>query len=292
MKDKGKGVGIGIMLAIAVGLWLWARQADGEPLIYTCPYCGAVFSSQAELDAHIETYHPPPTFNWLRPTGHIANGWNDPELAYDGWTDTYAESNSVSPKSWSQPFEFTITPTEISKIRIWQRWRSSHTAIVEVFYNNMWYNIHEDALAGYTWNEISIPGGPQVISKARVTYYNPTRSVSYKFRLCEFGFFGAGEPPGPPTPPPTTTLTGYVTDKITGVPIPGATGTVYQDKGTKTFPYDFFTNAEGYYEITGMLADADQTLMVVYANGYDADTNEHVSISEGANQLDIQMVPA
>lgn len=28
------------------------------PPIYTCPYCGATFSTQAELDAHIESEHP------------------------------------------------------------------------------------------------------------------------------------------------------------------------------------------------------------------------------------------
>jgi len=274
---------------------LYAHIATEHPsVIYTCPHCGAAFSSQAELDAHIETYHPAAEFNWLRPTGHIdpGNGWNDERLAYDGLTDTYAESKSVSPKSWSQPLEFTIAPTEVSAVRIWSRWRSSHTAIIEVLYNGTWHSIYEDSLPGYEWTERSIPGGSQIISQARVTYYNPTRTVSYTFRVSEFEFYGVGEPPEPPTPPPTTNLTGYVTDIITGVPIPGATGTVYQDKGTKTWAHDLVTNAAGYYEIISMIDDADQNLMVIYAYGYKPYSQENVSINRGDNQLDVQMVPA
>ena len=37
------------------------------PTVYTCPYCGATFSSQSALDSHIATYHPPtppPTSGW------------------------------------------------------------------------------------------------------------------------------------------------------------------------------------------------------------------------------------
>jgi len=28
------------------------------PAVYTCPYCGATFSTEAELDAHINAEHP------------------------------------------------------------------------------------------------------------------------------------------------------------------------------------------------------------------------------------------
>jgi len=136
------------------------------------------------LSGSFNTIAPP--FYWLRPTG--ASGWNDSELACDGYTDTYAESSSVSPKSWSQPLVFTIAPTEVSAVRIWSRWRSSHTAVVEAFYNGTWHSIYEGSLPGYEWFEISIPGGAQVIGKARVTYYNPTRSVTYHFRVSEFEF--------------------------------------------------------------------------------------------------------
>lgn len=232
-----------------------------------------------------------PPFSWLRPTGHAdpENGWNDEQLAYDGWTDTFTESRSVGAKSWSRPLEFLITPTEVSAIRIWSRWRSSHIAVIEVFYNETWHRIYEDSLPAYQWVEISIPDGTQLISKARFLYYNLSRSISYTFRIGEFEFYGTGAPPPPPEPIPTTNLTGYVTDRNTGAPIVGVTGSVYQDYDSDTLPHEFTTNAEGYYEITGMIDDADQNLMVVYADGYQTYTDEYVPISEGDNVLNIQM---
>lgn len=267
MKDKGKGVGIGVVLVIAAALWALSKGTGN----------GDNGGNGAK-------------FYWLRPTGHIAAGWNNPELAYDGLTETYAQSAGVSPQSWSQPLEVTIPATEVTKIRIWSRWRSSHSAIVEAFYDGAWHIIREQAsLPSYQWTEIPIPGGAQTIGSARVTYYNPTRSVSYTFRVCGFEFYGIGEPPEPPGPIPTTKLFGYVTDKNTGAPIPFATGTVYQDKGTGTKSHGLLTNAIGYYEIDNMIDDADQNLMVIYASGYNEYTNDHVRINKGDNRLDIQM---
>jgi len=230
-----------------------------------------------------------PPFYWLRPTG--ASGWNDSELACDGWTDTYAESSSVSPKSWSQPLVFTIAPTEVSSVRIWSRWRSSHTAIIEVFYNGTWHSIYEDYLPAYEWTEISIPGGPQLISRARITYYNPTSSVPYTFRVSEFEFFGTGEPPEPPIPPPTTRLYGSVTNRNTGAPIAGAHGKVYQEYDSEGADYDIATDSQGYYLIDNMTPDAVLNQMVIYADGYVTYTNEDFTISEGDNVLNVQMVP-
>jgi len=239
---------------------------------------------------------PPPNgegFYWLRPTGHVANGWNDAELAYDGWTDTRAEVVNVGTQSWSPYLEFNILPTEISAVRWWGSSPvSPRTVQVLVFYSGAWHLIYEGS-AVKMWDEgLPIPGGAQVISGARIRFYNPSRSIRMKFRVNEFQFFGYAEaPPEPPIPPPTTNLTGYVTNKLTGAPIAGAIGTVYQDKGTETWPHDLVTNAEGYYEIIGMIDDADRNLMVVYATGYKTYTNENVPISEGDNQLNVRMTP-
>jgi len=43
-------------------------KMEGVALVYTCPYCGATFSSQAELDAHIASEHP--TIKVTCPTCH------------------------------------------------------------------------------------------------------------------------------------------------------------------------------------------------------------------------------
>jgi hypothetical protein len=37
---------------------------EAPPTVYTCPYCGATFSSQAELNAHIQSQHPTPPTGW------------------------------------------------------------------------------------------------------------------------------------------------------------------------------------------------------------------------------------
>jgi len=232
-------------------------------------------------------------FYWLRPTGHVESGWNDEELAYDGWTDTRAEVVGVGTQSWSPYLELTIEPTEISAVRWWGSSPISPRKVqVDVYYNGAYHNIYEGSAAEMWDNGLPIPGGTQVISGARIRFYNPSRTMRMKFRVNEFQFYGyAEEPPPPPTPPPTTNLSGYVTDAHTGAPIVGAVGTVYQDYDTKTEKYNFTTDAQGYYLIDNMLFEVDVTMMVIYADGYVTYTNERVSISEGDNRLDIRMTP-
>jgi len=101
------------------------------------------------------------------------------------------------------------------------------------------------------------------------------------------------KPSGPPPPPPPdkVTLYGLVIDAVTGEPIKGASIIVYQDYGSHTDSYPRTTNSYGYYEIRNMLIDVDLTQMVIYADGYQTYTNEDVSIVEGLNELNIQMVP-
>jgi len=99
--------------------------------------------------------------------------------------------------------------------------------------------------------------------------------------------------PGPPEPPPpgVANLYGFITDAETGEPIVGVDMTVYQDYDMETATYHATTNSQGYYQILDMLFEVDVTQMVVYANGYETYTNEHVPITEGNNSLNIQMSP-
>ena len=43
------------------GIWLFLRQQGEAAIVFTCPYCGDEFATQAELDEHIAIYHPTPT---------------------------------------------------------------------------------------------------------------------------------------------------------------------------------------------------------------------------------------
>jgi len=198
---------------------------------------------------------------------------------------------NVGTQSWSPYLELTIEPTEISAVRWWGSSPVSPKKVqVLVDYSGAWHLIYEGS-AVKMWDEgLPIPGGAQIISGARIRFYNPSLSIRMKFRVNEFQFFGYAEaPPEPSVPPPTTNLTGYVTNKLTGAPIAGAIGTVYQDYDTHTKDYNFTTDAQGYYLIDNMLFEVDVTKMVVYADGYETYTNERVSISEGDNRLDIRM---
>lgn len=232
-----------------------------------------------------------PGFYWLRPTGHVSGEWDDPELAYDGLTDTRAEITNVGTQSWCQYLELTIPSTEISAVRWWGSSPVSPRSVqVIAYYGGSWHDIY-DGSAVKMWDEgLPIPGGAQAISKVGIRFYNPSLSMRMKFRVNEIQLYGyAEEPPPGPEPAPTTRLSGTVTDKATGVPVVAGLGTIYQDYDSDTDDYEFITNSQGYYEVTGLLHEVDVTKMVIYAEGYLTHTDENVSISEGDNVLNIQM---
>lgn len=121
-------------------------------------------------------------------------------------------------------------------------------------------------------------------SKPVVFQFTPSQAKAYSVLVNGLsGSFVASEAI------PTTRLYGRVTDRDTGAPISGVSGTVYQDKGSKTWDYDFTTDAQGDYLIDDMRFGVDLTQMVIYASGYQTYTNENISISEGDNQLNIRM---
>ncbi len=49
-------IGLGLGLAAALGIAALARAA--RPTVFTCPYCGATFATEEELNYHIQTEHP------------------------------------------------------------------------------------------------------------------------------------------------------------------------------------------------------------------------------------------
>jgi len=85
---------------------------------------------------------------------------------------------------------------------------------------------------------------------------------------------------------PTTRLYGYITDNETGEPVVGAYGTVYQEFDTKGADHDLLTDENGFYEITGMVPEAYNE-MVIYAGGYKTYTRTGISIHEGDNERNI-----
>ena len=67
MKREHKiAIGAGIAGITGLAIWALTKKAPPEvpPTVYTCPYCGAKFSTQEELTAHIQAEHPgkPPIY--------------------------------------------------------------------------------------------------------------------------------------------------------------------------------------------------------------------------------------
>ena len=80
-------MGIAILVVvIGIAAIVYSLTKKGEaapPATYTCPYCGAVFSSQALLNAHIAAEH-------LTGTVNLLSGWND--ITYQGKTQKWGEA--------------------------------------------------------------------------------------------------------------------------------------------------------------------------------------------------------
>lgn len=59
--EKGLAIVLGLLAIVLAILFIrWLRgQPVGGTQIFTCPYCGAEFPSEAKLLAHIEQQHPP-----------------------------------------------------------------------------------------------------------------------------------------------------------------------------------------------------------------------------------------
>lgn len=110
---------------------------------------------------------------WIKPTGNVANGWNDPTYAYDDNTSTSA-SYDVLGASWSPWLELTISEIECSNVRIWSNRESSNIANIQVdaYYNSQWNNIFDgtlDTVGEYV--EYAIDPA-QDVTAMRVRYYN------------------------------------------------------------------------------------------------------------------------
>ena len=131
-------------------------------------------------------------FYWLLPTGYNdpENDWDNEPGAYDGTIDTYAE-NWTPPETWSGPIELIIAPTNISGVRCYiSSPLTPKMGHIIVFYDGAWHDVYEGTLAP-GWNEIDIPDGIKVVTKARFRMYNRSYTKSMRFRLHEFQFWGA-----------------------------------------------------------------------------------------------------
>jgi len=75
-----------IQITMSADWWVVAafrvKYIPPPPPVYTCSICGATFSSQAELNAHIASVHPPTGQYWYRVT-FIDGSVSDVAVPYD-----------------------------------------------------------------------------------------------------------------------------------------------------------------------------------------------------------------
>lgn len=61
-------------------LWdAYTVRPPAPPPVYTCPYCGAEFASEAELNYHISTVHPP-VVKWTLSAAATSGGYVSPPV--------------------------------------------------------------------------------------------------------------------------------------------------------------------------------------------------------------------
>lgn len=112
---------------------------------------------------------------WLKPTGNVANGWQDPTYAYDDNTGTSSKYD-VPKTSYSPWLELTHSAIECSKVRVYSSRESANIADIQVEVwrteYEAWDNIYDgtlDTVDQYVEYEM---GYTDIISAVRVRYYN------------------------------------------------------------------------------------------------------------------------
>jgi len=129
---------------------------------------------------------------WVLPTGHIdiRGEWSAEANAYDG-------NLSTSAGTWVGDYTggalvLTLdSPINCSKIRLYAakyhyfEWYDPDLSID--YYDGAWHNIWNWGIDKKTWVEIPIPGGPKLITAARVTV-----NENYTALLYEFNFWSEG----------------------------------------------------------------------------------------------------
>lgn len=134
---------------------------------------------------------------WLSPTGYIDAGgaWYNETNAYDDILGTYAGTTSSV-----EYLELLHEAILCSKVRIYENcyYRDKD---IDVFYEGAYHNIYSGRPTRAVWTEIEIPGGPKIVTRARIKSNEAAGNT-----VCVHEFdFGKVEPP-----PPVGRSSGYI----------------------------------------------------------------------------------
>jgi len=136
--------------------------------------------------------------SWIDPTGYEdpSSHWSSETAAFDNDVDTHAAGAAQGLGVYCGFLELNVPLMTCSKVRIhvgnfaWNRIYD-----VDVYYSGAWHGIHEGALSGQVWNDLSV-GSTENVTAARVRGKGTDRSrISGVF---EFDFWGEALPSGFP----------------------------------------------------------------------------------------------
>lgn len=116
-----------------------------------------------------------PVVDWVSPIGHSDpdSAWDYPEGAYDDDL-SWVASTRIEPASWGSYLILLVNESNINKIKFY----AHYTAVtiskvdIDVYYRGDWHHVYEGAFAPNEWVEKDIDEEAQLISKARVRFYN------------------------------------------------------------------------------------------------------------------------
>ncbi len=130
---------------------------------------------------------------WVTPTSHsdADSVWDNEANAYDDSTSTSASTVLVANDAWGSYLELIHAGVWCSSIRYYA---SDYSAThidkidIDVYYGGAWHSVYQDVFTTDTWETKTITGGPFLVTKARVRFYNTHASEDPTANLKEFDF--------------------------------------------------------------------------------------------------------
>jgi len=128
---------------------------------------------------------------WLLADSNVPNGWSDPENAYDGDEDTYAQ-NSAGPMAWTSFIElYYDIPLWCTKLRYWYNWSydSNNYVDLDAYIDGAWQNVYQGSSTWGCWAERNVPT-PGMCTAIRVRLQNRNGMFSNTYELREYQAYG------------------------------------------------------------------------------------------------------
>ena len=131
-----------------------------------------------------------PAATWISPTSHIDpdNKWTGEDRAYNGDIGSCADT-FIGTGAWSSYLILLVNEQNIDKVRFYAKYyfKDINKIWVDVWYGGGWVHVYDGAFTDKEWVEKPIILGTQLVSKARVRFWNDWPADAFAY-LYEFMF--------------------------------------------------------------------------------------------------------